>query len=75
LPHGAFDGKNSQRGLTLPTSTIRPLSHGAHSLHTSSRILPGVAATNAGNYDAAAVGQLLNFSAARMVNPCHRCTI
>ena len=51
LPHGAFDGKNSQRGLTLPTSTIRPLSHGAHSLHASSRILPGVAATNAGNYD------------------------
>ena len=51
LPHGAFDGKISQRGLTLPTSTIRPLVHGAHSLHASSRILPGVAATNAGNYD------------------------
>lgn len=51
LPRGAFDGKISQRGLTLPTSTIRPLSHGAHSLHASSRILPGVAATNAGNYD------------------------
>ena len=24
LPHGAFDGKISQRGLTLPTSTIVP---------------------------------------------------
>jgi hypothetical protein len=24
LPHGAFDGKISQRGLTLPTATIVP---------------------------------------------------
>lgn len=107
LPHGAFDGKISQRGLTLPTSTIVPFpafygqswnnapnhrglgryvgaqfARPAHGENTrvacdpvlfTIKTMPCFCTTR--NYDAAAGGQRLNFSAARMVNPCHRCTI
>lgn len=99
LPHGAFDGKISQRGLTLPTSTIVPFptyygqsrnnaptqwglgryvgaqfAHPAHGENTriacnpvlfTIKTMPCFGTTR--NYDAAAGGQLLNFSAARMV--------
>ena len=107
LPRGAFDGKISQRGLTLPTSTIVPFptyygqsrnnaptqwglgryvgaqfARPAHGENTriacdpvlfTIKTMPCFGTTR--NYDAAAGGQLLNFSTARTVNPCHRCTI
>lgn len=99
LPRGAFDGKISQRGLTLPTSTIVPFptyygqsrnnapNHRGLGRYVGVQFarpvhgrIPGLHATlhsllsrpchifcTTRNYDAAAGGQLLNFSAARMV--------